>query len=202
MKEKRWFPALYMFTLMALLCTVLIGLTALTRDRVDANAQTALQLAVLRVLPGLYEERMGSLQVYRRFTGRVAQPRPETGGAWTLADENGRIVAYAVPIAGQGFWAPIKGVIGVSADRTTVTGIAFYEQNETPGLGAEIETPAWRSQFEGKKLTANSALNMKRPGEPLGPHDVHAVTGATQTSVRLARLMNEGLSEWRQSLEP
>lgn len=200
MKQGRLYPTGYMFIVTAVLSTVLIGLTEVTRERVEANAETAFQQAVLRVLPGLYEERMSGLQVYRRFTEKVTPPSEESGGAWVHI-ENGRVLAYAVPVGGQGFWAPIKGMIGVAADRETVTGIAFYEQNETPGLGAEIETPAWRGQFRGKRLADDPALVMRRPGEPLGEHDVHAVTGATQTSVRLAGLINEGIAAWRRELD-
>lgn len=201
MRNARWFPVAYMFVVTALLSTVLIGLTAVTRERVEANAETAFQQAVLQVLPGLYRERMSGVEIYRLFTGQVTEPSDRTGGAWVL-EENGVITAYAVPIGGQGFWAPIKGFLGVAADRVTVTGIAFYEQNETPGLGAEIETPAWRGQFPGRTLAERPALVMRRPGEPLGRNEVHAVTGATQTSVRLAGLINDSIAQWRSRIDP
>lgn len=202
MKDERWFPVSYMFIVTALCSAIIIGLTITTRERVEANATMALEEAVLRVLPGLYEEGMSGVQLHKRFADKVTLPSDETGGAWAVK-ENGAVQAYAVPVAGQGFWAPIKGVIGVKGDRKTVTGIAFYEQNETPGLGAEIETPVWRAQFKGKTLSGGvKVLGMKRPGEPLGEHDVHAVTGATQTSVRVARLIDDSVAQWRQKLNP
>ena len=109
----------------------------------------------------------------------------------------GQTVAYALPVSGQGFWAPIKGIIGLKADRRTITGIAFYEQNETPGLGAQITTSAFTSQFKGKVLSwGDKALNIRPPGAPLGASDVEAVTGATQTSTRLEKILNDALTEW------
>jgi Na+-transporting NADH:ubiquinone oxidoreductase subunit C len=101
-------------------------------------------------------------------------------------------------MSGQGFWAPIQGVIGIAADKQTITGIVFYQQNETPGLGAEITKPAFRSQFKGKKLSpGDKAINIRRPGAELGASDVHAVTGATQTCTRLERIINAALDSWR-----
>ncbi len=200
MTKKRWFAVVYMFTVTAFFSSIIIGLSIATRPLVKANEMLALERAVLQVLPGLYEKGAGRIALHRTFTEQVVQPSEETGGAWALR-QNGRITAYAVPVSGQGFWAPIRGVIGIQADRRTVTGIAFYEQNETPGLGAVIDTEGWRNQFNEKKLAlTGEALTMRRPGEPLGEKDVHAVTGATQTSVRTARLINDGVAQWRQNL--
>ncbi len=82
-------------------------------------------------------------------------------------------------------------------DRKTVTGLVLYEQNETPGLGAEIAKAPFQDQFKDKKLGSDEKLiRFKRPGEGLGPSDVHAVTGATQTSTRLERIINASLNAW------
>ena len=200
MKAKQWFPVLYMFIVTAIVSSVIIGMTLATRERVKANETLALEEAVLRVLPGQYTAGMSGAQIHSRFAENVSEPSARTGGAWAVK-QNGIIQDYAVPLAGQGFWAPIKGVIGVASDKKTVTGIAFYEQNETPGLGAEIAKPSWQAQFDGKKLSGSGkALLMKRPGEPLGAHDVHAVTGATQTSIRLERIINDCIAQWRSKL--
>jgi Na+-transporting NADH:ubiquinone oxidoreductase subunit C len=117
---------------------------------------------------------------------------------FTRLKEDGRVVAYAVPIEGRGFWAPIRGMIGVKADRKTITGIAFYEQNETPGLGAEIAKSPFRDQFRGKEISPqDKPISMRRPGETLGKSEVHAVTGATQTSTRLEGIINASLKQWQ-----
>ena len=200
MKEQRWFPVFFMFVATALCSSIVIGLTLATRAKVQANETMALEAAVLRALPGLYDESLSKTDLHRLFTDRITPPSVETGGAWTVR-ENGIVTAYAVPVAGQGFWAPIRGILGVAGDGRTVTGIAFYEQNETPGLGAEIETPAWRGQFAGKVLgPGDRAMDIKRPGEPLGENGVHAVTGATQTSVRVEKLINDSLAQWRRNM--
>lgn len=197
MKEQRWFPILYMFLVTAFFSSIVIGLTSVTRERVEANEQLAFERAVLEVVPELAVAALSNLEIHQRFTEMVEEPTPLSGGAY-LVKRNGRTVAYALPFLGQGFWAPIGGVIGIDTDRRTITGIAFYEQNETPGLGAEITKAPFRHQFKGKVLAdEDSPLGMRRPGAELDESSVHAITGATQTSVRVERIINAALTEWQ-----
>jgi Na+-transporting NADH:ubiquinone oxidoreductase subunit C len=200
MREKRWFPIFYMFVTTAFFSSIVIGFTQLTNEKVKANERLAFEKAVISVLPGLYREEMNNSELHRTFTEQVTGPDELSAGAYTLR-QNGKIVAYALPISGQGFWAPIKGIIGIEADKKTITAIAFYQQNETPGLGAEIAKPAFREQFKGKVISVgDKPLSIKRPGSELGANDVHAVTGATQTSTRLEKIINSALINWRQQL--
>ncbi|OHB59982.1 MAG: hypothetical protein A2167_06725 [Planctomycetes bacterium RBG_13_46_10] len=174
----------------------MIGITELTSEKVKANQMLAFENAVLSVLPGLYEEKANRLELHNRFNKEVSAPDELSAGAYTIR-QNGKITAYALPIAGQGFWAPIKGIIGIEADKKTIIAIAFYQQNETPGLGAEIAQPKFRNQFKGKIISAgDKPLGIKRPGAELVASDVHAVTGATQTSVRLEKIINDALKDW------
>jgi Na+-transporting NADH:ubiquinone oxidoreductase subunit C len=200
MREKRWFPIFYMFITTAFFSSIVIGFTQLTGEKVKVNERLAFEKAILSVLPGLYREEMNNSELHRTFTEQVTEPDELSAGAYTLR-QNGKIAAYALPIEGQGFWAPIKGIIGIEADKKTITAIAFYEQNETPGLGAEIAKPAFREQFKGKVISVgDKPLSIKRPGIELGASDVHAVTGATQTSTRLEKIINSALTNWRQQL--
>lgn len=199
-REKPWFPVLFMFIVTAAFSTVVIGLTRLTSERVEANEKLAFEKAVLSVLPDVDEQSMGRLELHRKFVDTVKEPEEATGGAYT-ARKNGQIAAYVLPISGRGFWAPIKGVMGIEPDGRTITGIAFYQQNETPGLGAEITKQPFKSQFKNKEIsTEGKPLTMKRPGETLGSNEFHAVTGATQTSVRVERIINSALKQWQDKM--
>jgi Na+-transporting NADH:ubiquinone oxidoreductase subunit C len=200
MREKRWFPVIYMFLVTAFFSTIVIGFTQFTLERVYANQRLAFETAVYMVMPTI-DPPMNSQDVHVTFSV-LNKPDESSGGAYYLKKTKGEIKAYALPFEGQGFWAPIKGVIGIEGDKKTITGIYFYEQNETPGLGAEIAKEAFRGQFIGKTLAEkDKALNIKRPGDELGPSDVHAVTGATQTSIRLEKIINTAIEEWLKQLE-
>jgi len=200
MREKRWYPIVYMFAVTAAFSSIVIGFTQITRARVQANASLAFERAVVTVFPQLDQTRMSSLEIHRAFAEQITEPDETSGGAYTLR-RDGRVVGYALPIAGQGFWAPIKGIIGIDADRTTVTGAVFYEQNETPGLGGEIAKAPFQDQFEGKRLgPAGAPIQFRRPGRDLRDNEVYAVTGATQTSTRLEGIINAALNAWRARL--
>lgn len=197
LRGKGWYPVLYMFAVTAAFSAVLIGLSRFTRDRVVANQRNAFERAVLEALPLDLARRTSPAEVHRLFTEMVAEPTEESGGAYLLMVD-GEPRAFALPVEGRGFWDMIRGVVGIGPDRITITGISFYEQNETPGLGAEIVQPAFRSQFPGKRISPEGkALRILSVGSSLGPSDVHAVTGATQTSNRLERILEEALARWR-----
>lgn len=199
-RKKSWFPVLYMFCVTAFFSSIVIGFTRFTNERVEANQMLAFEKAVLTVLPGLYEDKLSRMELHRKFTESVDEPDAFSGGAYTLK-QGGKIIAYALPISGRGFWAPIKGVIGIKAGGRTITGIAFYEQNETPGLGAEIAKDSFRNQFRGKEISeSGEPINIRRPGTALSKSDVHAVTGATQTSNRVENIINTALKKWRNEI--
>lgn len=65
-------------------------------------------------------------------------------------------VGYVIPVNGFGLWDAIYGYIAIKTDGNTVIGIAWYDQKETPGLGANIAEPEWQSQFPGKHIFQES----------------------------------------------
>lgn len=75
---------------------------------------------------------------------------------------------------------------GADTDGRTVKGITYYDQGETPGLGGEVENPAWRKQFIGKKVLDDSgmpALKVVKGGARQGDdYAVDGLSGATLTS--------------------
>ncbi|OQA00765.1 MAG: Na(+)-translocating NADH-quinone reductase subunit C [Planctomycetes bacterium ADurb.Bin401] len=203
MTEKKWYPVLYMFLITAFFSAIVIGLNQATSKRVQANQTLIFEKAVLSVLPNVYDpnQKLSGIEVHNLFVEKVQPPSSQTAGAYTTA-ENGKISAYALPFQGQGFWAEIKIVIGIAADKKTILGLAVYQQNETPGLGAEITKPEFRNQFEGKIIAQPpTMISFARPGSTLNESSVHAITGATQTSVRLEKIINEGLQKWQQEVQ-
>ncbi len=64
---------------------------------------------------------------------------------------------YVVPINGFGLWDAIYGYLALNTDGNTVIGISWYDQKETPGLGANIAESYWQNLFPGKKIFQESA---------------------------------------------
>jgi len=59
---------------------------------------------------------------------------------------------YIVPVHGKGLWGPIYGFVSLNDDFITVYGAVFNHDDETPGLGAEINTDWFGAQFTDKKI--------------------------------------------------
>ena len=110
-------------------------------------------------------------------------------------------VKYIVPVSGAGLWGPIWGYIAMNADGKTIFGAYFGPQGETPGLGAEIERPAFSGQFEGKPIFGSngdfeSVLVVKKGQEPAGRAYVNAVSGGTITSQGVQKMLFTSLEPY------
>ena len=101
-----------------------------------------------------------------------------------VAEINGA-TKYILPIYGNGLWGPLWGYISLNDNKNTVYGTVFDHKGETPGLGAEITTPHFQTQFEGKMIFDNSQLVsilVKKGGGATGVHEVDGISGGTITS--------------------
>lgn len=110
-------------------------------------------------------------------------------------------VKYIIPVYGAGLWGPIWGYIAFDNNGDTIYGAYFAHQGETPGLGAEIEKPAFSSQFQGKDIfNANgdfqSVLVVKNGQEPATGAWVHAISGGTITSQGVQRMLSNSLEPY------
>lgn len=114
--------------------------------------------------------------------------------------ENGD-VKYVLPVYGGGLWGPIWGYVAVDADGDTIYGAYFSHSGETPGLGAEISTPQFQSQFEGKKLYKDDKFRsvdvMKSGQKPVDNADyVNAISGGTITSKGVQAMLADCLADY------
>ena len=66
-------------------------------------------------------------------------------------------IGYVIPVNGYGLWDAIYGYLAIKPDGDTVIGISWYDQKETPGLGANIAEAEWQSLFPGKDIFQPSA---------------------------------------------
>lgn len=113
---------------------------------------------------------------------------------------------YILPVYGAGLWGPIWGYVAIDADGSTIYGAYFAHQGETPGLGAEIEKPAFSDQFIGKQLIKQGQFMpvavVKAGQHPSGQEDyVDGVSGGTITSKGVGAMLSNCLSPYREFLE-
>jgi len=113
---------------------------------------------------------------------------------------------YVIPLYGSGLWGPIWGYVALDDDADTVFGAFFAHQGETPGLGAEIEKPAFSGEFDGKHLFKDGKFIpvtvVKAGTKPADDADyVDGISGGTITSKGVAAMLDNCLAPYRKLLE-
>ncbi len=110
---------------------------------------------------------------------------------------------YVIPVYGAGLWGPIWGYIGLNDDKNTVYGTYFSHAGETPGLGADIATPKFQTQFVGKKVFngANVGLSVVKNGRVANPdYEVDGISGGTITSNGVDAMLKDCLKPYENFL--
>ncbi len=107
---------------------------------------------------------------------------------------------YILPMIGLGLWDEISGFMALKGDFNTIDGAVFAHKAETPGLGAEITTDWFQSQFRGKKLMdagGKMIFNvLKGRGNTLDQYEVDGITGATITCVGVDNMIAEDVASY------
>lgn len=133
---------------------------------------------------------------------KVEQKKPEEAQNlpvyYATVDDGGKIII--LPLEGKGLWGPIYGFISLKSDMSTIYGVTFDHKGETPGLGAEINTTKFESQFLGKKIFEEgsfvSVKVLKSNERPIENHSVDAISGGTITSKGLERMLFDCLKKY------
>ncbi|MEO0484749.1 MAG: Na(+)-translocating NADH-quinone reductase subunit C [Pseudomonadota bacterium] len=127
--------------------------------------------------------------------GRQAEYRT----VYILRDDEGGVDKVILPIHGYGLWSTLYGFIAIEENGNDIFGLQFYQHAETPGLGAEVDNPRWRAQWNGKQLRTDDgdlAITVAKSVPPAGPdYHVDALAGATLTSVGVDNLVKFWLGE-------
>lgn len=112
-------------------------------------------------------------------------------------DESKNVI---LPLRGKGLWGPIWGYVALQSDFNTIMGANFDHKGETPGLGAEINTSKFQSQFVGKKIFNDNgefvSVEVLKGNSADNIHAVDGISGGTITSNGLDDMMNECLGSY------
>ncbi len=112
---------------------------------------------------------------------------------YTYRDPESGAMQYAIHLSGKGLWSTVKAFMALESDLSAIAGIVFYEHQETPGLGGEIEKPFFQDSFKGKKWTANGEVQtfrITKPGTSESDHSVDGITAATMTCRGVEEFLN------------
>jgi len=205
LKYKIW-TVIFLVILVCVSTTMLSAIYANTKADIEQNELTKLKQNILDVFDIPYDqsniesvfnenitiENVNHMEIYRASEG------------------------LAFEIDGSGFWDKISVLLALEYDMETIKGIRILKNNETPGLGSRITEKWFLEQFAGKsvipeiKIISQKKLSYQKIDTTTSAtyanrkkNEVDAITGATQTSKALEKLINNGVKNFyqRTSLE-
>ena len=119
-----------------------------------------------------------------------------------LVRKDDRLDKVILPVHGKGLWSTLYGFLALdAADLTTIKGLVFYEHAETPGLGGEVDNPAWKALWKGKQAfdgTGNARISVIKgrvnPADKGSEFKVDGLSGATITARGVHNMLRYWLS--------
>ncbi len=187
-----------------LLCGVLVvAVFELTKPVIARNQADALQQAVFEALPAAE-----SSEAFRFVPDSGFEPAAERGGSaehvYAGYDGAGRLVGVAVEAAGMGYQDTIRLLYGYSPADQAIVGMRVLESKETPGLGDRIEKdPAFQDNFKQLSAQPNAGgdglenpITAVKNGEKTEDWQIDGITGATISSVAVAKILDSSTSVW------
>ena len=173
--------------IMAVICSSSLALVnIITGPRIAENEMISAMGTVLDVF-GIPFDSDAPHEIIDTYTARIEEVEQNDMTLFRDTDTGG----IALLLEGGGFQGLLSMVIALDGD--TVTGFRIVRQDETPGLGARITETEFQESFTGKKVS--DGIRMSRSGTA-GPSEFDAITGATETSKALEKILNNGFKSY------
>jgi len=199
MKEKVY-TIIYMIIVAAVFTAGVSLAKVKTEGQIRLNEETKLQRVILTVF-GIIEsgQQMDAAAVKELYAKRVTRQTVEDLMVYTgfVGDEKKEIIGYAFPVGGMGLWSRIDGMLALDADLQKIIGIDFIRHGETPGLGGRITERWFKEQFKGKVISNGGKekfITFVKQGKEAAGDEVHAITGATLTSLGVEDFLNKDIA--------
>jgi electron transport complex protein RnfG len=184
-------------SLAAFFAIMLAATQVALRSTIDANAQAELDTAIAVVIPN-YEQSVASQRFWDDITDEV-DGQAVSNDVFECLSADGNTVGWAILGGGTGFVDRIELVVGLTADRSEITGIKVIKSLETPGLGDKILAGDYPNQYTG--LTTGQEITVSKQTADLENGVIQAITGATYSSEYTAAIVNDILKRVVPKLE-
>jgi len=146
----------------------------------------------------------GTLTPYEgAFVTSYEKDFKENGRAHIFVCEIEGQTKYVIPVYGAGLWGAIWGYVALNEDKNTVYGTYFSHASETPGLGAEIASEHFQSEFKDKHVMDGEAvaLGVVKNGKVENPEfQVDGISGGTITSVGVDAMLKGCMTHYAKFL--
>lgn len=177
--------------LSVLSAALLTGMKVFTGDLQEENKLAYKRKNILKVLDISVPRKVTAEEINKLYDDNVKSTNYKGIEVFQLI-KDGSVVSQAVEFEGAGLWNKIKGYLALDADMKTIKGITFYEHEETPGLGGEIDAKWFQDQFVGKPLTdenGNLAISIVKAGTAEKANDIDGISGATITGTKVQDML-------------
>ena len=126
----------------------------------------------------------GSSLVPKEDDIAILKRRENIAPLYVWYDSENKIQKVVLPIRGYGLWGTLYGYLSLDSDLNTIKGIEYYDHKETPGLGGEVDNPAWKSDWNGKKVYSDerNVMLYVTKGPSTNDYEIDGISGATLTS--------------------
>ena len=211
------YTIIYASVMVVIVAFLLASVNSSLRDRQDRNVELDTKKQILSSL-GITEvedadaefgnvvksdmivAEDGSMVKYDgKFVTAYEKEFKENGRAHVFVCEIDGKTKYVIPVFGAGLWGAIWGYVALDEDKNTVFGTYFSHASETPGLGAEIATPRFRSLFVGKHVMEGEdiALSVVKNGKVANPEfEVDGISGGTITSTGVDAMLKSCMGHY------
>lgn len=171
--------------------TTLSFVESITREPIEYSKLKFVKgPAVLSVLTNYDND---PIKDYKKDLILEEKPEGKVTKSLFLAKKNGKTVAIAFEVAGQGYGGPLGIMVGIDLKTGHLTGMRVMTHSETPGLGARSVQPEFYEQFAG--LGIEEAALSSKGGK------INAISGATMTSTGVASAVKEALELFTRTKE-
>jgi Na+-transporting NADH:ubiquinone oxidoreductase subunit C len=187
---------LFIFVISLFFAGLTVSVNQALSSRISLNEKTRYTKQLLEVLKIPYPGDASPEALQDLENVHIEAARLDGKVVYRGLDNKGNPVGYAFPIGGKGFWGRIDGFLSTENDLNAIRAIVFTSHNETPGLGARIEEPWFRKQFENLQF-ANAVGPQQyveiSKADSSGKNKLDAITGATMTTKALEKIVNDDL---------
>lgn len=176
-----------MLIIMAVICSSALALVNIvTSPIIQKNNEIKYMSTVLDVFGIPYDTQKSDsiISTYKQ----VIEEQDKNGLRMFIEKESG---SSAISLTGSGFQGPLSLIVAIKGDM--ISGFKVVSQVETPGLGARITEESFQKSFIGKRVSDGIKMT-KSSSASISEFD--AITGATETSRALERILNRGFAQY------
>ena len=170
-----------------------------TKPIIAENQRIAIEQAVFKVVPGA--TRRIDLVLSEQGVSLPGEAVENGVPIYVAFDDRGDLKGIAMAAGAQGYQDIVKLLYGYDPDCQCVRGIKILKMTETPGLGDKIAfDPVFLQNFDAldAKLDPSgqalaNPIKAVKAGSKQNAWEVDAISGATISSVAVARALNNSM---------